>query len=212
MHISSAVKTAVSLALGTTALLASQVSHAAVVYSGTVNLAIPNTLNGLYLNVLTGANNLPGSTAGSTVPGWDINPYGTTSLSLFSATPTASSGYVSTTGVTPATNLTLGTSISAASTFITAVNTPAPAGWNLNSSNNYVGFRFLNETGSTVHYGWFQLAIGADTLTRTLVSYAYESTPGAAILAGVVPEPGTYGLMGLGIAGVLLAARRRKQA
>jgi hypothetical protein len=66
-----------------------------------------------------------------------------------------------------------------------------------------------------VHYGWFQLQIGATTTDRTLVSYAYESTPGASLLAGVtapIPEPSTYGLMGLGIAGVLLAARRRKQA
>ena len=31
-------------------------------------------------------------------------------------------------------------------------------------------------------------------------------------ITAAIPEPGTYGLMGLGIAGVLLAARRRKQA
>lgn len=191
-------------------LTASQAS-AVIVFSGAVNLAIPTSTNGLYLNVVTGANNLPPpGSAGITVPGWDINPYGSAGLSFFSAVPAASSGYAGAGG--NVSNLAVGTPIGGSSTFITAINTPPVAGWNLNSTNNYVGFRFLNEAGGTVHYGWMQLGLGATTTTgRTLVSYAFESTPLTAIPAGVVPEPGTYALMGLGLAGLFVAARRRQQ-
>jgi hypothetical protein len=200
-------RTALATAMGAGLMMASAASFAQVINSGPVNLAVPLSTNGLYLNVLTGATNLPPpGSAGTTVPGWDINPYSSTTLSFFSATPSASSGYAS----APAgLNQPLGATIGASSTFLTSIQTPAAATWNLNSSNNFVGFRFLNEGGGTVHYGYFQLALGASVLDRTLVSYAFNATPGASIT--VVPEPGTYALMGLGLAGLMVAARRRKQ-
>lgn len=46
-------------------------AHASIVYSGLVNIVIPNDSGGVYLNIVTG---LTGSTRGGT-PGWDINPY-----------------------------------------------------------------------------------------------------------------------------------------
>ncbi|MEY3251854.1 MAG: hypothetical protein RL227_827 [Pseudomonadota bacterium] len=207
LFVSPAARTAVAIAVGAGALFAAATAHAAVVSSGPVNLAVPLSVNGLYLNVLTGANNLPPpGSAGTTVPGWDINPYGTSGLSFFSAAPAGSSGYAGNLGVIS--NLAPGSLVGPASTFITAISTPTALTWNLNSSNNFVGFRFLNEGGGTVHYGYFQLAIGANTLDRTLVSYAFESTPLTAI--AVVPEPGTYALMSLGLLAVV-AARRRMQ-
>ena len=200
----------VVLAAGVGLFLAASQAQAVIVWSGNVNLAIPATTNGLYLNVLTGANNLPGGTGGATVPGWDINPWGTPGLGFFNPTTPAGGVYVLSAAATAA-NLAVGTSISGASTF-GAGSTANVAQWTLNSSNNYFGFRFLNEGGGTVHYGWARLAFGATVAERSLVSYAFESSPLTAIPAGVIPEPGTYALMGLGLAGLLFAVRRRKQA
>ena len=213
MHMISGLrKSAVALAAGAGLFLAASQAQAVIVWSGVVNLAIPSTTNGLYLNVLTGANNLPGSTNGATVPRWDINPYGSGSLLFYPTQPPApanTSGYTN--------QLSFGTPIGAS--FIAGIVTPPVAAWNLNSTNNFVGFRFLNEgadlaspADDTVHYGWMQLGMGASVNSRTLVSYAFESTPLTSIPAGVIPEPSTYAVMGLGLAGLMVAARRRKQA
>jgi hypothetical protein len=45
----------------------------------------------------------------------------------------------------------------------------------------------------------------------SIVSYAYESTPNTAIAAGVVPEPGTLALIGLGALVVVGRALRRQK-
>ena len=44
-------------------------ANAAVIYSGLQNIAIPTDYNGIYINIDNGA------TSGSTILGWDINPF-----------------------------------------------------------------------------------------------------------------------------------------
>ena len=211
---SSLRKTAFAAVFGTGLLLAAATSHAQIIYSGMVNLNIPTTTNGLYLNVVSGANNLPASTVGGTVPGWDINIWSATGLGFFNPAGTSAvpPGAYVVTAPGFASNLSFGTSIGGTSTFGTGTSTNV-AQWNLNSSNNLFGFQFIAD-GGTLHYGWGRISLGATpgTAGRALVEYAFDLTPGMAIQAGVIPEPGTYALMGLGLAGLLLATRRRKQA
>ncbi|MGF1448461.1 MAG: hypothetical protein ACFB20_03495 [Opitutales bacterium] len=67
----------------------------------------------------------------------------------------------------------------------------------------YFGVEFLIEVQT--HYGWVQMDFDRDVPLRfgdgaTLIDFAYESTPGKAITAGTIPEPATYGLVGVCIA------------
>jgi hypothetical protein len=196
------------------ALAAPSVADATIVWSGPVAITIPSTTAGVYLNVVTGVNNVsPGA-----VPGWDVNPWSSTSLNTFTPTPSPGGlgSYVGT-GTTYF-NLAFGTAISAASTYgSTGTNTVA-AGTplNLNSSNNLIGFRFINEAaGGATMYGWMRISLtsSASSQPRLIVEYAYEDT-GGPILAGAIPEPSTVALFGVMAAGALgvRAWRKRKAA
>lgn len=176
-------------------------------------IAIPITTAGVYINVVTGVS---GSTPAA-VPGWDLNPFGSISLSWFAANPTSSSGYVAGLGssATLVDNLALGTLIGSSTIFATngqSESTGATA-FNFNSDSNYVGFRCLTETG-TVCYGWVQIHLGA-TFTdpaRSVIAYCYEDS-GLGIPVGFVPEPGTLstlGMMALGALGLRLWRRRAR--
>lgn len=185
-------------------------ANAAIVHSGIVNLEIASTTNGLYLNVITGANNIPGNGGGGTVPGWDINPWSSTTLNFFNASNPTGGVYVRTSTATPGvSNLAVGTEIGASSLYSSgAAQTAGSNPFVLNSSDNIVGFRFFNEAAGTIHYGWFRVSLSGTLAAqpRALVEYAYESEAGVSIAAGAIPAPGAIALLGL--AG--LAGRRRR--
>jgi PEP-CTERM motif len=215
------------VAMGVT--VAALPAHAVVVYSGTVNLAVPNTFDGLFVNVLTGSTYTgPGfPSLGGAGSNYDINIYGTASYSLFSpgtsgqSTPTpvpvGSKGYVAATATGAALNLAVGTLVSGSSVFNTGTADASPLA---TGATSLLGFRFRNEgpdltvsTDDTVHYGWarFLLTNGAP---GTLIDYAFESTPLTAIAAGVtapIPEPATYALFGAGLLGLMALKRRRQR-
>ena len=203
-----------SYALAATAVTASLAAsaNAAVVSSGPVSIAAPATSAGVYLNVVTGQF----GSAPAAVTGWDVNVWSSSNLSFgagFGGNQ-AETSYVrlAATATSPNTNianLASGVLVGAFGSmwFGTGnASATAPAGFafNLNSSNNWVGFRFVNEATGSFHFGYMRLNIGASLTSRTIIEYGYESVAGAPIL---VPAPGAIAL--LGAAGLVGSRRRR---
>ena len=180
-------------------------ANATVIYSEVINLPIPATIDGVYMNVQTGA----WSSTTTTPAGWDVNPYGTstTAVSLFAATGT---GYMRNPGTTAtaATRLEAGTVVGASAFFYGNSSATIGSGigqWSANSSG-YFGFKFTAADTAT-HYGWMQLSIGSNAGTRTIVRYAWEDVANTSLTVGVpIPAPGAVALLGL--AG--FAKRRRR--
>jgi len=197
--------------VGAGVMSAPQTAEAAIVHSGIVNLTIPSTTNGLYLNVVTGALNEPGNTGGGTVPGWDINPWSSSALNYFNPAAPAGGVYVQRAGGGATANLPAGTLIDGASLYgNSAASTAGATPHLLNSNENLIGFRFQDETdGNCTKFGWFRVSLSTSLSSqpRALVEYAYDNTCGVGIPAGV-PEPGSLALLAMGAAGMFI--RRRK--
>lgn len=197
-------------ALGVTAVVAiASAASAAVVSSGIINLAIPNTTAGLYVNVQDGTT-YTGPGVFPTYPGpganYDFNIYGTSSWSFFSPTSSgmnpaataAQRGYVAATTSGPVSVLTAGTVVGPASTY----NTGTASGSAITGvANAYFGFRFRTEPDLAIHYGWARITLAAGGTPGVLHEYAWENVADTPI---TVPEPAAAVL-----ALVLLTLRRR---
>lgn len=206
-------KLSLALFAGASALFAATAAQADVVYTNlsASPLSITNSIDGIYINIVTGVT----GASGTAVPGWDLNPYNNNAgLTFYGA---ASPSGVLATG-TPGTGaesvaLSFGALISSAGQF----NQFQTRGTAFQSGGtNYLGFRFLNESTGATNYGWALISSTATTgFPASILGYAYENT-GLSITAGqtgVVPEPGTYALFGLGLAGFAgLSAWRRRRA
>ena len=186
-------------------------SNAAVVYSGVLNFVCAPTTDGVYINVET-----PRVT-NEYFSNYQLNAYSINGF-RFDVQPSGG-GLMRREGVTTGTggNLALGTSIGSSGSYGNSNDdvygtSGLLGGWTY-SSQNIIGFKFVAAAGTT-HYGWMRFLMGAagsasaNTMTRTLVDYGYESTADTSILAGAgaVPAPGALALLGL--AG--LATRRRR--
>ena len=179
-------------------------ANATVVYSGAINMVIPTTVDGIYMNVQTGA----WSSTTTTPAGWDVNPYGTstTAVLLFAATGTGYMRNPNAGTATAATRLDVGTVVGSSAFYYGSSSATMGSGagqWAANSSG-YFGFKFIAADAAT-HYGWMQLSIGANAGTRSIVQYAWEDVVGTSIT--VTPAPGAMALLGL--AGF---AKRRRRA
>lgn len=198
-------------AAAVTGLGVAQQADAGLVYSGTVNLNVPTTTAGIYLNVVTGV----AATTPAGSPGWDINPWGTSTI--FSYANNAASpndgvinNFAGGSSATLVDNLPQGTPIDGSSTYgrNNGHETTGPTVFNTNSSNNLIGFRFLNEGTNQLNFGWARYSFAGtfNGQPRSIVEYAYDNT-GAGVQAGVVPEPTGLALLAAGALG--LVARRR---
>lgn len=176
------IRRRLGLAVGVAALsLLSTSSMAAVVYSGAVNIPIPNNIDGIYFNVVTG------DASPAPPAGWDLNPYSAVAgqLNLWGESTTT---WFSTGDINGSYLLANGTSIdptAVASFFRPGGNIVIPV--TVNSSDNFLGFRFPNESaGGQLQAGWLQLQVGATAGTRAIIAYAYEDT-GQPIQVGTTP-------------------------
>jgi hypothetical protein len=96
-----------------------------------------------------------------------------------------------------------------------------------NVTNRYLGLKFTIK--GKIHYGWARLTVTTKYddihIKAVLTGYAYETTPGKAILAGVTkgpddtsalnthaPEPATLGALALGAPGLSIWRRKESAA
>lgn len=176
-----------TIAAGATAAIAG----AAVVISPISNIQIPLDVDGIYIHVESG--NTYDNCSG--LPGWDINPYGQTSLSWYASTL---GGYARNLGDTnKVDNLGIGALVDSSRAYGSGQSEfgPTTSSFVLSSDYNYVGFRFTASDGLT-HYGFLQLCLG-NSLTdplRSIIGIAYESEAGVGIttfqIGQCVPTPG----------------------
>ena len=173
----------------------------AVIYSGLLNLAIPNTFDGLYINFATNVHTTPSSNAG-----YDINVYiSGTSWNNFEGGGCTELGAGSTFTDVPG-----GTLIDAAGAYINGSIFPASYA---TTPGGILGFKFLKESTGQTLFGWVRLILpGTPTANGgpgTLVEYAYEETGGGILAGNTVPAP-TAGMAVLALGGMGLLGRRRK--
>lgn len=194
--------------VGTGMMAAPQTAEAALVQvTPGVPIVIPDSFDGIYMNVVTGA-----TTIASPGPaGWDINPYsaGGPGSGLFLWGADVNTWFNPQGVVAGNYNLPFGTVISgpAGAFFRPGGGTNIGPQLNLNSDQNCLGFRFTNENGNGVHFGWLQLQVGATAGVRSIITYAYDDVAGTPVACGV-PEPSSLGLLALGAVG-LISRRRR---
>ena len=149
------------------ALGGASVAKATFIYSGVVNINIPSTTAGIYINLVTGAF----GTSAASVPGWDISPWGTTSFNVWANNPASpNSGIITDWPVG-----TSGTLIDNIGAFFfepsfpidnsrtygrtNSIETTGSTAFVLNSSQNSIGFRFLNEVTGQYNYGWAHFSL-----------------------------------------------------
>lgn len=164
---------------------------AAVVCHAGVNLAVPQTSEGLYVNFITRTSGL---TEGS-VPGFDFDPYAAANTvpadqlrfywGALQSNPDMNNGGVVSSGNTYAV-LQPGDSIGPASTFSRAAFTGDTAVWQAGLTGAYLGARFRNETTSVMNYGWVRLTTTPPQgFPLTVLDWCYEDS-GATI---TIPPP-----------------------
>ena len=195
-----AYATLAAVALGT------PVSKANIVYSGIINISVPNTFDGVYLNFATGST---GTSAGN-VPGWNWNAYnGGTGLQFFWDFPDINGGLaisLNTYSVLPT-----GAPITSTHTYINSSFSTTMLEWRA-GADGYLGVRFVNSQTGQTNYGWVHLQTSATTgYPATIAEYAYDDM-GGNIMAGQVPEPSTMALLGIMAAGAVGVRRWRKRA
>jgi len=174
-----------------------------------VNIAVPATFGGVYIDLGTGA------TGGGSFAGWDFNPYQTASgLGFYWGGDLIGgqrSGGVETALLSAIyADLAIGTVVGPGSNFTSAIQGANP---NYRDTGvSYLGFRFNN--GGVFNYGYAAIQTTAGTgngngFPATILGWVFDDS-GSSITVQTIPAPGAAGLLGLLAAGSI--TRRRKVA
>ncbi len=186
------------------ALLTQNLVSAAIIDSGPVNIDVPNTFLGLYLDFATGEMGTFGTA------GFDLNLYNVNTGNLFFgfATSGVSGAGVSLDGTSYAV-LTPGATVSSASLFVDRGFPAAMETWRAGATDGYLGFSFSNETTNALNYGYLQLnTTGPNGYPANITRIVYEDTGGPI----TVPEPASASLLAIVAVGVTALRRRRLPA
>lgn len=161
-------------------------ADAAIVYSGVVNITIPGTFAGVYLNMVTGAT----STSFASNPGADFNPYYGGSRLWAPANIGAIVGTGNQASALPQRGF-VGPYVGPASNFING--TPVFTTNFTSGVATFAGVRFLRESDSVTLYGWVRMIkSSSNTLPGMILDYAYEDNGGA------IPSSGSLAILALG--------------
>ncbi|MFZ2236002.1 MAG: hypothetical protein WBP11_15800 [Dokdonella sp.] len=142
-------------------------------------ITVPQSTAGIYVNLFTG---VTGASAGATAD-WDFNPWGATTLNLFS--PGAPQGHVSSGGVIS--DLPTGTLVDGSSTYTAGASSALAMGtYRAGVNPGYMGVRFA-QAGVT-YYAWVSMTtIGPQGTPATINSWCFQNTPDTGITVGTTP-------------------------
>lgn len=187
-------------------------AHAQTVYSGLQDIAIPTGMDGVFLDLNTGAS------SATEMTGWDINLF----LGGYAIANSATFQPVRATTAQDALvlNLLPGTLVDGAGVYATG---PAGSEGHLGNAagqfqagtEGYLGFQFDPGGGLGPYYGWMRVVLTADDAGGLIRDWAYRND-GQGLAVGVttvVPEPSTWAMgavFGTGAVATVLLRRRRQ--
>ena len=190
-------------------------ANAAVIYVNPPDITVPNNIDGIYFNLVTGVT----GTSAAAVPGYDLNPYNNgAGFTLYGAASPSGVLATGTPGTTAIAQRLTGGEIIGPTPAMGFYNQFQTVGTLFQATPGiaFVGIRFLNESTGVIDYGWvrFMTSAGSGTslgFPASILDYAYENT-GLSIFAGqmtsAVPESGetatmlSLGLLALGAVGL----------
>lgn len=118
-----------------------------------------------------------------------------------------------TTGLSYASALAAGVTIDAAATSGGPFAVSLAYGNNPDSQFDHTAGAFIGlefPIAGVSHFGWIRVSIDNSAGTFIINDWAYNDTPGGAIVTGQIPAPGSLGLLAAGALGVSTLRKRRK--